>query len=369
MTLYVPHEEVSRHRGFYAQLPMAVRGIAIRTGLLFRSAPWILQRYLAMQQVLHRYHVWQVVGAYPAGFLTAGLNSRVPTVLRTYGDDIQIDRSIGYGVRLKEPAGTRVARSVGQHRYLVAMSEALAGCYRDLEVPQDKIVSIPNGIDQRRLSKSCDAAAVRRNLQIAGSDPVLLTVGRHHPKKGYELIPAIAQQLKAQGLTFEWLIVGRDVETLREQFDGAGISDCVHLIEEIGPPLNPDAGPPQLPPQELVEIYQCADVLVHPSFIEGFPRVLVEGMAAGCAVVTTDAPGCRDVVEDGVNGALAKAGNVVAIGRAVSRMLTHPEERRRLATAGQEHARQFDWPNVVDQYEKLYYAAHQERHASGQIVV
>jgi glycosyltransferase involved in cell wall biosynthesis len=336
---------------------MAVRGIAVRTGLLFRSAPWILQRYLAMQQVLHRYQVWQVVGAYPAGFLTAGLNRRVPTVLRTYGDDIQVDSSIGYGVRLEEPARTRVARSVGQHRYLVAMSETLADCYRELEVPEDKIVSIPNGIDHRRLSQSDDVAEVRSKLGIAGNSPVLLTVGRYHRKKGYELIPSIAQQLKAQGLAFEWLIVGRNVETLQKQLDAAGVADRVHLIGEIAPPLDPDAGPPQLPAQELVEIYQLADVLVHPSYIEGFPRVVVEAMAAGCAVVTTDAPGCRDVVEDGVNGVLAKAGDAAAIGRAVARMLTQPSERQRLAEAGQEHSRQFDWQKVVDQYESLYYRA------------
>jgi glycosyltransferase involved in cell wall biosynthesis len=359
VTLYVPHEEVSRHREFYAQLPMHVRGIAVRTGFLFRGAPWILQRYLAMQQVLHQYHVWQVVGAYPAGFLTAGLNRQVPTVLRTYGDDIQIDRSIGYGVRLEEPAGRRAAGSVGKHRFLVAMSDALADCYRELKVPEDKIVSIPNGIDYSRLSQSCDAVAVKRRLEITGSNPVLLTVGRYHRKKGYELIPPIAQQLKAQGLAFEWLIVGRDVETLQEQLDDVGVADRVHLIGEIAPPLDA-VGPPLLPTQELVEIYQCADVLVHPSYIEGFPRVLVEGMAAGCAVVTTDAPGCRDVVTDGVNGCVAKAGDAAAIGRAVARMLTEPEARSRLAEAGQEHARQFDWSNVVDEYEKLYYEALQE---------
>lgn len=354
VTLYVPHEEVSRYSGFYAQLPMPVRAIAIRTGFLFRSAPWVLQRYLMAQQVLRRYDVWQVVGAYPAGYLAAGLNRRVPTVLRTYGDDIQIDRSVGYGVRLEEPAGTRVARSVGEHRYLVAMSETLAECYRELGVPEDRIVSIPNGIDYSRLSQPCDAVAVKRKLGIRGAGPTLLTVGRYHRKKGYELIPPIAFRLKEQGLVFDWLIVGKDVDRLQDGINAAGLEDCVHPFGEMGPRKDHGSGPPQLPTQDLVEVFGCADILVHPSYIEGFPRVLVEGMAAGCAVVTTDAPGCRDVVTDGVTGRVARAGDAEAIGRAIATMIAHPDERRRLAAAGQEHALQFDWRNVVDQYENLY---------------
>lgn len=354
VTLYLPYEEVSRYRAFYEQLPMRVRGLAVQTALLFRTVPWVLQACLAVEQRRHRYDVWQVVGAYPAGYLAAGLNPGVPTVLRTYGDDVQVDASIGYGVRLEEPAGTRVARTVRQHRFLVAMSEALADCYRELEVPEEKIISIPNGIDHARLAQPGDHGAVRRKLGLRDDVPTLLTVGRNHHKKGYHLIPTIARRLREQGLAFEWLIVGKGADELQPDLAALGLTDCVHTYGEMGPPQDLSGGPPDLPTPELVALFGSADILVHPSFIEGFPRVLAEGMAAGCAIVTTDAPGCRDVISHGITGCVAPVGNAEEIAGAVARMITRPEERARLAAAGLEHARKFDWSEVVSQYETIY---------------
>jgi glycosyltransferase involved in cell wall biosynthesis len=77
-----------------------------------------------------------------------------------------------------------------------------------------------------------------------------------------------------------------------------------------------------------------ADVLVLPSYREGVPRSLIEGMAAGRPAVVTDVRGCRELVTDGETGWMAPAGNVSALAAALTRAAAaSPEQYRRQSEA------------------------------------
>jgi glycosyltransferase involved in cell wall biosynthesis len=77
-----------------------------------------------------------------------------------------------------------------------------------------------------------------------------------------------------------------------------------------------------------------ADVLVLPSYREGVPRSLIEGMAAGRPAVATDVRGCRELVTDGETGWLAPVGNVPALAAALTRAAAaSPEQYRRQSEA------------------------------------
>lgn len=65
-------------------------------------------------------------------------------------------------------------------------------------------------------------------------------------------------------------------------------------------------------------------VYVLPSYREGTPRTVLEAMATGRAVITTDAPGCRETVKDGVNGLLVPVADSTALAAAMKRFLTDP---------------------------------------------
>ena len=71
------------------------------------------------------------------------------------------------------------------------------------------------------------------------------------------------------------------------------------------------------------EIAAC-HVLVLPSYAEGLPRSVLEAMAAGRAVITTDAPGCADTVEDGISGLLVPARDVTGLADAMVRCIQSP---------------------------------------------
>ena len=72
----------------------------------------------------------------------------------------------------------------------------------------------------------------------------------------------------------------------------------------------------------------ASDCIVCPSYREGMPRVLLEGMAMERAIITTDVPGCREAVEDGVNGFLVMVKSPEALAAAMCRLIELTDEQR-----------------------------------------
>jgi glycosyltransferase involved in cell wall biosynthesis len=81
-----------------------------------------------------------------------------------------------------------------------------------------------------------------------------------------------------------------------------------------------------------------AHVLVLPSYREGTPRSVLEAMSMGRAVITTDAPGCRDTVVDGESGLIVPVRDDTALADAALRLVTRPELVRRLGAAARQRA-------------------------------
>jgi glycosyltransferase involved in cell wall biosynthesis len=80
------------------------------------------------------------------------------------------------------------------------------------------------------------------------------------------------------------------------------------------------------------------DIFCLPSYREGVPNALLEATACGLPIVTTDTPGCRDVVTDGVNGLLVPVKNAQAIADALELLIQDPELRHKMGSAGREIA-------------------------------
>jgi glycosyltransferase involved in cell wall biosynthesis len=80
------------------------------------------------------------------------------------------------------------------------------------------------------------------------------------------------------------------------------------------------------------------DIFCLPSYREGVPNALIEACACGLPIVTTDVPGCRDVVTNGVNGLLVPVRNAFALANALETLLTSPDLRQAMGIAGRETA-------------------------------
>lgn len=94
---------------------------------------------------------------------------------------------------------------------------------------------------------------------------------------------------------------------------------------------------------------------VLPSYREGVPRTLLEAASMAKPIVTTDTVGCREVVEDGVNGFLVPVRDSATLAARIGELLDEEALRQRMGAAGRAKAvREFDVRHVVRQYLELY---------------
>ncbi len=85
---------------------------------------------------------------------------------------------------------------------------------------------------------------------------------------------------------------------------------------------------------------QC-HIFVYPSHAEGMPQPVLEAMAAGRPIITTDVAGCRDTVDERVNGCLVKAGDARALAAAMESFLKRPDLIPSIARASRAKAERF----------------------------
>ena len=164
-------------------------------------------------------------------------------------------------------------------------------------------------------------------LQPQPEQPAFLCVSRLIRDKGvYEYLCA-CRKLRQAHPGVECLLVGpydSNLSTLRP--------------EELQPFLD-DGSVTYVGEQEDVRPYlaRCG-VFVLPSYREGTPKANLEAMACGRAVITTDAPGCRETVRDGENGFLVSVRSVDAIYEKMEWFLAHPRETAAMGRKGREMA-------------------------------
>ena len=106
---------------------------------------------------------------------------------------------------------------------------------------------------------------------------------------------------------------------------------------------------------DVPAIWRDAHVCVLPSYCEGLPKSLLEAAACGRPIITTDVPGCRDVVTHEVEGLIVPAKDWCALARAMERLALDPNLRRRMGQAARRRVEQhFGQDKVVDQTMALY---------------
>ncbi len=239
----------------------------------------------------------------------------------------------------------RIGRQLG-YRYsswlpdrVTAVSHAVCDAHLAARMAT-RITTLPNGVD---ISAWRPDAAVRASLrqEFQIRDEFLwLAAGRLEPVKDYPTLlsaivdaPVPSQLVIAGGGPFE-----NELKRLSRQL---GLE---HRVRFLG--FEPN----------VRSWMQAADGFVLSSRWEGLPMGLLEAAACALPAVATNVPGTREVVEDGQSGWLTPAGDAIALGMAMARMMRAPIEQRR---AMGEQARQFvierfSLEAVLDRWEALY---------------
>lgn len=177
-----------------------------------------------------------------------------------------------------------------------------------------------------------------------GSIRVLLAARLLWDKGVGEYIEA-ARRLKQEGLSVEFLLAGdidpgNPASVPAEEVDSWRKAGIVHALGHV---------------EDMVTLLSEIDVMVLPSYREGVPRSMIEAAACGLPLVTTDAPGCREIVEHGANGYLVPVRNAKALADAIRRLHADPDLRRAMGQASREKVlREFDEKIVFEKTLAVY---------------
>lgn len=239
----------------------------------------------------------------------------------------------------------RVARwwaeipSLRRATHLISVSRNTADAFvAEGHLLPERVTVIPTGIDLDRLRRR-DARVLRQRLGLEGKR-VLLYVGFCTPRKG---LVYLAQAMAQVAPEVCLVIVGRWEPAYRQEFYQALGAERERVIE-IG----------YAPDEDLPVYYSLADLLVFPTLLEGFGIPLVEALACGTPVVTTEHSGAS--AETAGPGALtAPPRNAAALAEAINRLLRDEPLRQRLASEGQAWARQrYDQRRMIADYLAVY---------------
>jgi glycosyltransferase involved in cell wall biosynthesis len=225
---------------------------------------------------------------------------------------------------------------------------------RRLGIPNDKITLLGNGIDLEAFDPErlgARRAELRAELGATDGDVVCGAVGRLVWEKGYRELFEAAASLRDHGRVKFVVVGGLDPDkddgvTEQDLHEAAQRADITFLGLR----------------DDVAELYAAMDVYVLASHREGFPRSAMEAAAMGLPVVATNVRGCRQVVDDGVNGRLVTVRDPAALAQAVLELASDHEMRASMGKASIVKARrEFDQRHQIevtlDVYERLAPAA------------
>lgn len=189
-----------------------------------------------------------------------------------------------------------------------------------------------------------DRFRIRRELGLASDDVIVTMVSRIIRTKGVVEFMNAAERIRSRYPRARFLLIGPADEESIDRLSGDELARLRQIVTWPGPR------------RDLPAILGASDVFVLPSsYREGIPRVLLEAAAMGLPIVTTDSPGCNEVVDSGVNGFLIPSRDVGALVRAIATLVEQPALRRDFGRVSRERAvERFDLSVVAARTRSAY---------------
>jgi PEP-CTERM/exosortase A-associated glycosyltransferase len=266
------------------------------------------------------------------------------------------DAAVGNGATHEGSPRYRITRALENRA--VADADAVMTICRGLRedliargVLPDKIGVMPNGVDLELFGTPPPRdEGLARELAL-GSGPVIGFIGSFYDYEGLDdLIAAMPHLIEEQPEARLLLVGGGPMEqALRAQAEGSPVSYAIHFAGRV-------------PHQEVERYYSLCAVMAYPRKRSRLtdlvtPLKPLEAMAQGRIVAASDVGGHRELIADGITGALFPADDPPACGRALARLLSAADEWPRMRDAARVHvAEHHDWARNVRRYRDVYQA-------------
>ena len=220
---------------------------------------------------------------------------------------------------------------------VVCNSRAAAKRLLDQGLPERKIAIIPNGLDMGTFASATPALPA-----APGTVRVGMIARMNERAKNHALLLRVAARLVPKFSNLQFVLVGdgplrAQLEDLASQL---GIANQVLFLGDR---------------RDIPEVLASMDISVVPSRSESLSNAVLESMAAGVAVVATNAGGTPEIISDGENGLLVPPDRENELADAIERFVVQPALRMESARTGKEFAAgQFSLKSVTTRYESLY---------------
>jgi glycosyltransferase involved in cell wall biosynthesis len=272
--------------------------------------------------------------------------ARKPIVQKLTSDPTY-ERSIRYGMyggsldTFQDARGLRLqalraARNFALRRAtrILIPSESLRELAVRWGIPSERITVLPNPVEAPESLD--DRAVLRRRHGIDG--PTIVFAGRLSVQKAVDV--ALEAMTRVERVDLLLAGDGPDAEKLRERSHDLGLDGRARFL---GPQSR----------QTVFELLRAADAVVLSSKWENFPHVLVEALAVGTPVVSTDTGGVPEIVRDGENGLLVPTGDPDALAEAITRYFADAELQQRLRAAAAGSVERFAPDRIYARLEQL----------------
>ena len=228
-------------------------------------------------------------------------------------------------------------RGIKRASHIIAVSKHTKNdLIQYLKIPDDRISVIYNGIDH----------SIFKPYNIKMLDkPYILYVGSERPRKNLSRLFEAFAKLKGEFPELKLAkvgIPGRTKEYRREtmrKLDSLGLTGDVIFVEYITE-------------LDLAYYYSSAALMAYPSLYEGFGFPLLEAMACGCPVVTSNTSSLPEVV--GEAGIMVNPYDTDSLAQAMRRVLTDKKLRDDMVRKGLEQAKRFSWEKAAEQTLEVY---------------
>lgn len=215
---------------------------------------------------------------------------------------------------------------------------------RDLDISDDHICVLPNGVDTEHFAPPDPNArdAARRDLKISPEEFVVVTVASLVPVKDHATIVEAVRQNPPQRNNYRMLIVGDGPlrSTLEKQARGgpAGVKwTFLGALRNVRSALH------------------AADLFVLSSRFELMSNAVLEAMACGLSIIATDVGNNAELVEQEYAGLIVPSGDAGALGRSIARLATDPALRLRFGERARKRVcTEYGLHNMVDRYTRYY---------------
>jgi len=230
-----------------------------------------------------------------------------------------------------------------QARWLARRTDAIVGCSEGVRsallgygFPQDRVHAIPNGI---RLEPYANAPAHTFVQRIPG----IVMAARFARQKDHATLLQAVALLRTRGLRPPVLLAGGGKASARRAAERLaqtlGLADQVTFLGHCN---------------DVPGLLKGHQICVLSTHYEGMPLSLIEGMAAGCAVVGSQVVGVQEVVDSGRTGLLVEHANPQALADALATLLNQPQDAARMAAAAHaEVLQRYGLNTMTERYEAL----------------